>query len=168
MCRVHSWSWYDVYLWPQGQICRVMTWLCVLVTAFLSSGIVIPCLACGTMCLVNSWSLHDLELWPICGWRGYSQWVFLTVLYLFQFSTPDRSCDALLWFIFFRNKTWKWHLIMSFNFNIFFAELSQGKRCWSWVRSLYQYMYYCICPLLPSFEENGTYCYPPFLRLVGL
>ena len=23
MCLVHSWSWYDVDLWPQGWICRV-------------------------------------------------------------------------------------------------------------------------------------------------
>ena len=23
MCRAHSWSWYDIDIWPQGQICSV-------------------------------------------------------------------------------------------------------------------------------------------------
>ena len=27
MCHIHSWSWYDVDLWPQGQIYRVLTFL---------------------------------------------------------------------------------------------------------------------------------------------
>ena len=128
MCRVHSWSWYDVDLWPQGQICSVYDMaLCMSHSFFVLWHSHNHVWACGTMCLVHSWSLNDLELWPICGWRGYSPWVLLTVLYLFQFSTPDISCDALLWFIFFRNKKWKWHLIMSFNFNNFLRSSVKAK-----------------------------------------
>ena len=42
-CCVHSWSWYNVDLWPQRQVDRFFfSWLCVQVTIFLSFDIIIP------------------------------------------------------------------------------------------------------------------------------
>ena len=55
ICCVHSWSWYDVDLCPQGQISEFMTWLCVL-------GIWVY--YHGMMCLIYSLPLLDLDLWP--------------------------------------------------------------------------------------------------------
>ena len=69
MCRVHSWSWYDLELWPQGQIYRVFDmfscpainffldwhWLTIFGTWMYHH---------QTMCRVHSWSWFNVDLWP--------------------------------------------------------------------------------------------------------
>ena len=59
MCQVHSWSWYDIDLWPQGKIYRVYDMaLCSGLSFFV---IVILCLACE--CITLIWCvtyLHEL------------------------------------------------------------------------------------------------------------
>ena len=69
MCRVHSWSRYDLELWPQGQIYRVFDmfscpahnffmvwhWHTIFRTWMYHH---------ETMCRVHSWSRYDLEFWP--------------------------------------------------------------------------------------------------------
>ena len=69
MCRGHSWSRYDLELWPQGQIYRVFdmfsypahnffmvwNWLTIFGTWMYHH---------ETMCRLYSWFSYDLELWP--------------------------------------------------------------------------------------------------------
>ena len=62
MCQVHSWSWYDLELWLQGQIYRVydMT-LCSGLSFFLSFDIIILCFALE--CITMVWCvacIHEL------------------------------------------------------------------------------------------------------------
>ena len=91
MCLVHSWSWYDVDLWPQGRICRVYD------MALCSSHSFFVLWHSHTM--FDMWDdvlyIHDLYMTLsfdlYVGGGEYSQWVLLTVLYLFQFSTSNRS-----------------------------------------------------------------------------
>ena len=66
MCQVHPWSWYNLELWPQGQIYRVYDMLCVQASAFLSFDIVILCLAyeCITMVQCVTY-IHELWPWPL-------------------------------------------------------------------------------------------------------
>ena len=75
MCRVHSWSWHNVDLWPQCQFYRVFDTSCWPVTCLLWHGHTIF----GSyvyyherMCRVYSWSQHNIDLWP----QGqiYSSW----------------------------------------------------------------------------------------------
>ena len=69
MCRVHSWSRYDLELWSQGQIYRVFDMFsCQANNFFLVWHW--PTIF-GTwvyhhkkMCRVHSWSRYDLEVWP--------------------------------------------------------------------------------------------------------
>ena len=69
MCHVHSWSRYDLELWPQGQIYRVFDmfscpahkffldwhWLTILGTWMYHH---------QTMCRVHSWPRFNVDLWP--------------------------------------------------------------------------------------------------------
>ena len=69
MCQVHSWSWYDIDLWPQGQIYRVYDMaLCsgLSIFVFWHSHTLFGTWVYhhGTMCHVHSWTLYDLDLWP--------------------------------------------------------------------------------------------------------
>ena len=63
-CITMRWCRVDVDLWPQGQIYRVYDVALFSGPAFLSFGIVIPCMACGTMCRVHPYPLFDLDHWP--------------------------------------------------------------------------------------------------------
>ena len=69
MCQVHSWSWYDLELWPQGKIYRVYDMaLCSGLTFFVLWQIHTLfdtwVYHHGTMCRVHLWTLYDLGLWP--------------------------------------------------------------------------------------------------------
>ena len=69
MCQVHSWSWYDLEHWPQGQIYRVCDMaLCSGLSFFVlwrSHNLFGTWVYHhGTMCRVHSWTLYDIDLWP--------------------------------------------------------------------------------------------------------
>ena len=69
MCRIHSWSRYDLELWPQAQINRIFDmfscpahnffmvwhWLTIFGTWMYHY---------QTMCRVHSWSWFNVDLWP--------------------------------------------------------------------------------------------------------
>ena len=74
MCRVHSWSRYDLELWPQGQIYRVYDMaLCSGLSFFVlwHSHTLFGTWVYhhGTMCRVHSWNLYDL-------WPQYQYYIF--------------------------------------------------------------------------------------------
>ena len=62
MYHIHSWSWYYVDLWPQGQIYRVYDiWICVRASAFSSFDIAILCLARECITIVRYVTyIHEL------------------------------------------------------------------------------------------------------------
>ena len=69
MCQVHSWSWYDIDHWPQGQIYRDydMALCSDLSFVVLRHSHILFCTWVyhhGTICGVHSWTLYDLDLWP--------------------------------------------------------------------------------------------------------
>ena len=69
MCQVHSWSWYDVDLWPQGQIYMVYDMaLCSGLSFFVlwHSHTLFGTWVYhhDTICRIHSWTLYDLDLWP--------------------------------------------------------------------------------------------------------
>ena len=100
MCCIHSWSWYNIDLWPQDQIYMVfgMT-ICsdhsffVLLRHHILFGTWVY--THWTMCNIFSWSLYDLDLWPQYQNYIFSPWICFAlwhkhtkhVVYFHLFST---------------------------------------------------------------------------------
>ena len=69
MCQVHYWSWYDIDLWPQGQIhwvydkalCSALSFFVLWHSHTLFGTWVYHH---GTMCRIHLWTLNDFDLWP--------------------------------------------------------------------------------------------------------
>ena len=69
MCRLHSWSRYDLELWPQGQIYRVFDMFSCQAHNFLMVWHWLTIFGTWmyhhqTMCRVHSWSRFNVDLWP--------------------------------------------------------------------------------------------------------
>ena len=67
MCRVYSWSWYDIDLCPQGQINRDFDMAsCSGLSFFVLCHTIFGKWVYnhGTMCHIHSWPLYDLDIWP--------------------------------------------------------------------------------------------------------
>ena len=70
MCQVHSWSWYDINLWSQGQIYRVNDMvLCLGLRFFIfwHSHTLFGTWVYhhGMKCCIHEWTLYDLDIWPL-------------------------------------------------------------------------------------------------------
>ena len=70
MCQVHSWSWYDIKLWSQGQIYRVNDMvLCLGLRFFIfwHSHTLFGTWVYhhGMKCCIHEWTLYDLDIWPL-------------------------------------------------------------------------------------------------------
>ena len=69
MCRVHSWSRYDLELWPQGQIYRVFDMFSCLAHNFFLDWHWLTIFGTWmyhhqTMCRLHSWSRFNVDVWP--------------------------------------------------------------------------------------------------------